>query len=464
MRSTSSSRSRTNFSTTETQTRHTMKVSKYNHKRMEDGGIFLLNTASNELVIMIPEIARLFLENEGDPDMIRARHPEFYDYLCQKGFLVDGEKDETEAVRERLLEKAASRSTFRMTVNPTLYCNMRCWYCYEGHESRDVMGPETVEAVLNLSGKIAGSGEYRHLSVSFFGGEPLLGYEQAVAPIMRGTAAICNAAGMGVSYHFTTNAFLLDDRMLRDMEGSDVTFQITLDGNQRLHNTIRRTREKQPTYDTIVGNIRKLLDLQRKVQVRLNYTCKSLPAFVDVLDDFAGIPEPQKKLVSFDFQRVWQDRTGSFEEVARQLRSLEEKFQEAGFSISSIDEIPSFMCYADMDSAAVVNYDGRVYKCTARDFTEKNADGRLKADGEIEWNGISEKRKSVRLGGETCGDCKLFPLCHGGCSQRWLDYGRKTGCVKGYGASDIEELLNRHVEFLVSRMRKNTGQNAGGAA
>ncbi|WOC53178.1 hypothetical protein BPO_p0095 (plasmid) [Bergeyella porcorum] len=40
-------------------------------------------------------------------------------------------------------------------------------------------------------------------------------------------------------------------------------------------------------------------------------------------------------------------------------------------------------CYANKINHSTINYDGIVYKCTARDFNLKNHEGRLSSDGNI---------------------------------------------------------------------------------
>ncbi|HOH74428.1 MAG TPA: hypothetical protein PKW38_01450, partial [Paludibacteraceae bacterium] len=43
-------------------------------------------------------------------------------------------------------------------------------------------------------------------------------------------------------------------------------------------------------------------------------------------------------------------------------------------------------CYGDKKNQATINFNGDVYKCTARDFKPENREGVLMDDGTIEWN------------------------------------------------------------------------------
>ncbi len=78
-------------------------------------------------------------------------------------------------------------------------------------------------------------------------------------------------------------------------------------------------------------------------------------------------------------------------------------------------------CYADLYNQAVINYDGNVYKCTARDFDEKNSCGKLSFSGQIYWDvEVVKKRLGLELP-EYCRKCVLLPSCNGICSQNLLE-------------------------------------------
>lgn len=96
----------------------------------------------------------------------------------------------------------------------------------------------------------------------------------------------CKAFDAKLSIHFTTNAYLLTDNVLKQLEGLDVSFQITIDGGKQVHDSVRKTRGGEPTYARIVEHIHQTLSHGFPVGVRFNYTAKSIPSFVDVVKDF----------------------------------------------------------------------------------------------------------------------------------------------------------------------------------
>ena len=78
-------------------------------------------------------------------------------------------------------------------------------------------------------------------------------------------------------------------------------------------------------------------------------------------------------------------------------------------------------CYANKLSQITVNYNGDVFKCTARDFTEKNRDGKLLENGSIIWDTNKILKRISYDIPKLCLDCSLMPACSGICSQTLME-------------------------------------------
>ena len=248
--------------------------------------------------------------------------------------------------------------------------------------------------------------------------------------------------------HFTTNAFLLTSDVLQQLESLDVSFQITLDGNEHVHNTIRMTKGNEPTYTTIIHNIKAAIKSGLKVGVRCNYTYKTLPTFIDVITDFKNLDSNEKSLLNFTFERIWQDDSGDYAEIEHWLKRLETAFENEGLHTKATNDYKISMCYADQRNTVVINYNGDLYKCTARDFTTKNREGKLTPDGNLEWNDKHKKRQAIRWGTETCQQCRIYPICHGGCSQMKLEYTTLQGCPKGFDKEQIDNIMRNRALYI----------------
>ena len=124
------------------------KQSKYNFVVKKNKYLFLYNCRTEKLTVLQPELYLLFRNNEFE--ILRQKHPVFYDYLCKENYLVSEEQDEAQDIIERWKEIDTSENSFSVFLNPTLDCNMKCWYCYEKHRPKAAMSFKVQEAGLRL--------------------------------------------------------------------------------------------------------------------------------------------------------------------------------------------------------------------------------------------------------------------------------------------------------------------------
>lgn len=437
-----------------------MKQSKYNCILQDNTGMVIYNAATDQLVALTPQLANIFNEGKAAPEKIKAQHAELYDHLLQKGIFVCDDADETETYIRKREEYERSSGEYTITINPTLACNMSCWYCYESHKNMPAMSADVKQSVLLLIDKLLADNKLKKLNLSFFGGEPFLYFDKVVVDIINHAKMQCKAFDAKLSIHFTTNAYLLTDNVLKHLEGLDVSFQITLDGGKQVHDSVRKTKGGEPTYARIVEHIHQTLSRGFSVGVRFNYTAKSIPSFIDVVKDFSHLQQEQKQLVNFTFQRVWQDNEGDADQVGQQVEHIERAFEQAGLFVNNAKSYIVPYCYADGVNTAVVNYNGDLFKCTARDFATKSKEGTLAADGTLRWNERLRKRMSIRHGSDTCLQCRIYPICHGGCSQMKLEAPDGiSSCPKGYDDDKIQEIMEGRALYLLTSCKRQKSSN-----
>lgn len=437
-----------------------MKQSKYNCILQDNTGMVIYNAATDQLVALTPQLANIFNEGKAAPEKIKAQHAELYDHLLQKGIFVCDDADETEAYIRKREEYERSSGEYTITINPTLACNMSCWYCYESHKNMPAMSADVKQSVLLLIDKLLADNKLKKLNLSFFGGEPLLYFDKVVVDIINHAKMQCKAFDAKLSIHFTTNAYLLTDNVLKHLEGLDVSFQITIDGGKQVHDSVRKTKGGEPTYARIVEHIHQTLSRGFSVGVRFNYTAKSIPSFIDVVKDFSYLQQEQKQLVNFTFQRVWQDNEGDASQVEQQVEHIERAFEQAGLFVNNAKSYIVPYCYADDVNTAVVNYNGDLFKCTARDFATRSKEGTLAADGTLRWNERLRKRMSIRHGSDTCLQCRIYPICHGGCSQMKLEAPDGiSSCPKGYDNDKIQEIMEGRALYLLTSCKRQKSTN-----
>lgn len=435
-----------------------MKKSRYNVLVKEGRQFLLFNAATDCLSVLDPKLETLY--SQEDIEHINDRHPEFYQFLCNRGFLVDDNIDEAGEYIKSLEKKDASKESFGITINPTLNCNMRCWYCYEKHNSRANMKKEVFDSVIRLVQNKVAEPELKSLSISFFGGEPLLSFKNVVLPLMQEAKSLCKKASKELHVSFVTNAYLLTEEVLTALDNvglkHPMAMQITLDGNRKTHNLVRHTADGTGSFDTIVENIKNALRHNVIVNLRLNTTAKSISSFADIVNDFNDLSDEDKKRMTIDIHRVWQDSANgqnkeAFEEQEDNLRST---LKNHGFLVKNKLRLQRYRCYADSENEVVVNYDGNLFRCTARDFTTERAEGKLLPSGELQMNELSKKRTDIKFGNNYCRSCVVYPLCLGGCSQNKLESNNTGSCYYGYSKVDIAEYLQEYIKTKLNNTLK----------
>lgn len=96
--------------------------------------------------------------------------------------------------------------------------------------------------------------------------------------------------------------------------------------------------------------------------------------------------------------------------------------------------------FESLNAELTVNPNGKIYKCTACDFSEGHLEGSLDANGHIEWTPLHEKRQLASpLNVAACQACSILPICAGGCSQRLLEHADSPGCPLNMTASAKQE-------------------------
>ena len=426
-----------------------MKISLYNNILKTGDNISLVyNALSDKYVATTKPIN---LAEHTRPELIC--NETLRSELQNIGFWVNDDVNEPEQVRELIRKHDHSLDAYHLHINPTVDCNFRCWYCYEDHTSGSRMKAETVQAIQKLiEKKIKDTPELSVIHLSFFGGEPLMGYENVVKPLMTYTKEVCQANGIQYTCHFTTNGFLINERMLNFFKENQASFQITLDGHRDRHDKVRFTTNGKGSYDRIVHNIIELATRQCSVLVRINFTAENIDSIPAIIDDFNNLTDEQKQYIRFDLQRIWQDSSREIDEkITGKIADYQKTLRDIGFEVSfyrTHDAVRN-SCYGDKRNYQLINYDGGVFLCTARDFDEAHRAGTIRADGSIEWiNNAHECRLSAKFSKPVCHTCRIAPICGGGCCTQALEHPEPVKCIYGYDDEQLDAIIATRFEQL----------------
>ncbi|MEG1916973.1 MAG: radical SAM protein [Muribaculaceae bacterium] len=382
-----------------------------------------------------------------------------YSALIEGGFIIKEDVDEyASLIHRRNQDVFFNNNTFQLTILPTLECNFKCWYCYEDHHE-SVMIPHVLERIKKYIDYIFENYPIFNFHLDWFGGEPLLYFNEVVKPISLYVKSICNKTNLSFTNTITTNGYLINDEMLSEFNDIRLNrFQITLDGDKDQHNKIRFEQRGKDSYTKIINNINKICQFvdDASVNVRINYTNKNIAGLGKIASD---IHTENRDKIYISMQRVWQTRDIEDEtKIEKQLNDEIECLQNNGIKVNYNNVLYRLgkRCYADTIKQSVVNYDGTLFKCTARNFADHKASvGHIDEDGVPVWNNNYYKHflKPV-FDNSNCKGCCYLPVCLGVCSQKFIEGG--GGAISnecdpdGWAKSINEDLLQSLYQYIIS--------------
>lgn len=387
-----------------------------------------------------------FILKSREEEKLDSLGTEILKQLHDKRFIVNSSVDEIKEL-QRLLNSTNNRGDYYiLTINPTLSCNFRCWYCYENHSNKPLMSHNDILSITNLIERILRNPSINHLAINFFGGEPLLGFSKVIKPITESALQTSKKYKKKYSISLTTNGYLLSHEQALFFQKHNISnYQITIDGNRERHNEIRTDKKKSETYDKIIKNVKYILSIGCNVILRLNISDQTNMDVPLLLKDFSDISPKEKRNLCFSVQKVWQASDAVFETVrniVNEIRTYGYKCQPFELSYYNIHNT----CYSDKTNHLIINPHGEIFGCTAREFNKENIEGKLHQDGSIIYN---EKRKTriqmSPLENVECRQCFILPMCIGGCKQRLLENKKFDRCPHGFSESDKQRFAEQYI-------------------
>ncbi|ANG63451.1 quinohemoprotein amine dehydrogenase maturation protein [Marinobacterium aestuarii] len=168
-----------------------------------------------------------------------------------------------EGVVARINAKPQKVTKFPLTtvvLNVNTGCNLSCTYCYKEDltipSKGELMGYDT--AIQSIEMLLRESPDQPRYNVVFFGGEPL-----SNMPLIRGVVAYCEerfaALDATVDFTLTTNATLLNEKLIDWFNEHRFGLTISMDGPKAMHDKNRITVGGQGTYDVVKRKVELLL-------------------------------------------------------------------------------------------------------------------------------------------------------------------------------------------------------------
>jgi len=300
----------------------------------------------------------------------------------------------------RLIENGYSKSELADSFNskkqelillPTEKCNFRCSYCYEDFKIGS-MPTWLVNSIKEFISNRVKNIDF--LSLSWFGGEPLLAKKKCLE-IIKHSYLECENTNTEIAGSFTTNGYLLTQDLVEELaKYNHASFQITLDGYGENHNMTRKLANGRGSFKTVWGNIVNLKksSLNFYIKLRLHITNNnylSMKEMIFKLNEVIG-DDPRFSIQFHNIANLGGPNTNEIKTLENKeyLKILKE-FKSL-LNLRSGSEVESRnnkgICYAAKPNSLLVRADGRIGKCTVLLDDPRNELGKFLPGGEIEIN------------------------------------------------------------------------------
>lgn len=169
--------------------------------------------------------------------------------------------------QEEYRKEIASRPIRHFNINLTNQCNLRCYYCFTEHNSNHLKW-ETMKDIVDFAFSQWYEKEDKRedtLNFTFFGGEPLLRYDEIIVPSVAYIKQKFEEYQIPDKYwpgfSITTNGTLLNEERLKFFRQHNFSILLSIDGDKESQNYNRPKINGEDSFDDVMKNIPKLLEL-----------------------------------------------------------------------------------------------------------------------------------------------------------------------------------------------------------
>lgn len=339
-----------------------------------------------------------------------------------------------------------------VTLNITDECNLRCKYCFHT-KSPHRMTLDTAKRAADL---VWSNADKTRASVCFFGGEPMLRFEDLVMPL---TEYIREKYGYTFDLSMTTNGTLLSPSVCDFISKNRISVLISADGGRDTQNNNRPIAGGAGSFDAMADGASRILSIYPDVQVRMTLTPERGAYLYDDLIElnqigfYRMVTLPDASAADWTAEAkanteaavhrysdyvIQSYRNGvipfSLTNLVEKCRSVTaQKFIERdGMRIQ-----PDSRCGTGCNHAAGIDYAGNIYTCHR--FTTI-PDSQKFIIGDV-FHGVDEERRlkiemallEEELRGSNCNDCLLSKVCNAVCLAENYGYSGKLFEVNPIG-------------------------------
>ncbi|WP_430515195.1 radical SAM protein [Pyrococcus woesei] len=395
--------------------------------------------------------------------------PDLLNKMISEGIIVNKELNELNIIkltRMMYYGQLLHYLSIGLTLVMTYSCNLRCPYCYEGDikSKGGLLTREKIETILTFASAHAQGDKKPTISVSFYGGEPLLNWKGCEYTLQRLEEMKENKEIRDYSAGFVTNGTLINEDIVDAINNYNVySMQITLDGPKEIHDKRRIKSNGEGTFDQIIENIkllnRRIANKNFHLALRINVdktNYKKIPELLDFLKDegLGGIP------ISYGIVRgnlpYCSSNCGVYfsgSDLQKYLPYLWKEAYRRGFEVWTRPNLRFIYCGYDNPFGYVIDPELKVYPCWEMVGIEDYQIGEIQKDGTMKITPFYYDAKSRDpTEYDECKNCKLLPVCMGGCAMESI---RKNGHPNGPGCDINKYIWKEGLKFYLMKKYPN---------
>lgn len=444
---------------------YNLKASDYNYFILSENSVLGYNFLYRTIIripidafIEIDRLMNILLKQSIDfddvwPKRVKVPH-EWIDTLKEAHFLIYKDVDELSLMKFWYYRSLYANDSLSLVILPTLWCNLQCPYCFE--YKKDVfMEPELEDALIKW---IKTFKNKRNISVAWFGGEPLLA-KNTISRLTRQIKEFCSNINANYSASLTTNGFFLDREFQNLIPSLNIkNVQITLDGDKNTHDNYRKQINGEGSFERILENIVSFCENVTDCDLTLRVNCSD-DNYDEIEEMIEKLPVEAKNKVKIFFRWIWANEATGYREFAcskrgnepfKGLSNLYNASEKKGLKTRNPNtRFKSNYCEVDFLDHFTIDPEGNIFLCT-HSFDKSESIGSLYNNKVIPDSNIGFYSKWYSLNpfnDEKCIECKLLPVCLGGCRKSRMNGQR--ACIEEKGSIDlfVNNIINEKLQF-----------------
>lgn len=416
--------------------------------------------------------------------MYESEEYSFINKMMENGFLSSNRCKEIRHPMDDVLENMLSNKLWLIILQVTQQCNLKCDYCvYSGNynnrqHSNKKMDFETAKKCIDFL--VEHSNDTKRAAFGFYGGEPLLEFElikKCIEYVEEKTE------GKELILTITTNATLLNDKIIRYFDRHNVQLMISLDGPSELQDKNRKfAANGTGTFECVMKNLNnmkeKFPDYFHKISFNAvldfkgdfkcvdkffadyDTVCESVLSVSAISDNYSIKPEKPSddfvNAISYEYFKLFLSKLGRFDEkyVSKLISYHYDETRKTYESLKPSNGIqerahPSGPCIPGV-TRLFVNAEGDMFPC---ERVSENSE--VMKIGNIDTGFDIGKIKNLlnigKLTEEKCKNCWALRFCTL-CAQAADNLNELNACKKASKCSgELESIESKLMDICTLR-------------